>query len=133
MKTMRRMARSVSSFLILALVCFGLQAPAQAGMVGTEEIFGQEQISAERARVMDALEREDVRQGLVGLGVDPQAARDRVLSLSDAEVHQMAGRLDQLPAGGDALGVVVFIFVLLLVTDILGYTNVFPFVKKTVN
>lgn len=133
MKTMRRMARSVSSFLILALVCLGLQAPAQAGMVGTEEIFGQEQISAERARVMDALEREDVRQGLVGLGVDPQAARDRVLSLSDAEVHQMAGRLDQLPAGGDALGVVVFIFVLLLVTDILGYTNVFPFVKKTVN
>ncbi|MCC6302767.1 MAG: PA2779 family protein [Gammaproteobacteria bacterium] len=129
---MRRMARGVSSLLVLTFVCLGLQAPAQAGMVGTEAILGQEQVSAERARIMDALEREDVRRGLVGLGVDPQAAHDRVLSLSDDEVHQMAGRLDQLPAGGDALGVVVFIFVLLLVTDILGYTNVFPFVKKTV-
>ncbi len=133
MKTMRRIARGMSSLLIPAFLALGLQAPAQAGMVGTDAILVHEQSAAERARVLAALEREDVRQGMVALGVDPQSAQDRVLALTDEEVSQMAGRLDQLPAGGDALGVVVFIFVLLLVTDILGYTNVFPFVKKTVN
>ena len=133
MKTMRRVARGMSSLLIPAFLCLGLQAPVQAGMVGTDAVLIQEQSAAERARVLATLGREDVRQGLVAFGVDPQSAQDRVLALSDEEVSQMAGRLDQLPAGGDALGVVVFIFVLLLVTDILGYTNVFPFVKKTVN
>lgn len=133
MKMMRRITRMVSMVLILAFTSLGLQATAQAGMVGTATVLGQEQAASERAHILAALERQDVRQGLVGLGVEPQAARDRVLALSDAEVHQMAGKLDQLPAGGDALGVAVFIFVLLLVTDILGYTNVFPFVKKTVH
>lgn len=133
MKTMRRIARSVSTLLILAFTCLGIQAPAQAGMVGTGAMLGQELAAAERTQVLDALEREDIRRGLVDLGVDPVSARDRVHALSDEEVHQLAGRLDHLPAGGDALGVAVFIFVLLLVTDILGYTNVFPFVKKTIN
>lgn len=131
MKMMRRIARRVSTLLIVTFTCLGLQTPALAGMVGTGTVLSQEQAASERAQVLAALERQEVQQGLVKLGVDPQAARDRVLALSDSEVHQMAGKLGQLPAGGDALGVAVFIFVLLLVTDILGYTNVFPFVKKT--
>jgi hypothetical protein len=131
MKMMRRIARRVSTLLILAFTCFGVQAPVHAGMVGTGAVLAQEQAASERAQVLAALERVDVQQGLVEMGVDPQAARDRVLALSDAELKQMAGQLDQLPAGGDALGVVVFIFVLLLITDILGYTDIFPFVKKT--
>jgi len=132
MKLMRRIVRTTSALLIVAFACLGLQAPAQAGMVDTGTVLGQELAASERARVLAALERQDVQQDLADLGVDPQAARDRVLALSDAEVRQMAGNLDQLPAGGDALGVVVFIFVLLLITDILGYTDIFPFVKKTV-
>lgn len=133
MKMMRRMARSVSTLLILTFTMLGLQAPAYAGMVGTGTVISQEQAASERGQVLAVLDRKDVQQGLVDLGVDPQAAHERVLALSDSELHQMAGNLDQLPAGGDALGVVLFIFVLLLLTDILGYTDVFPFVKKTVH
>jgi hypothetical protein len=132
MKMMRQIARRVSTLLILTFTCLGVQAPVHAGMVGTGAVLSQEHAASERAQILAALERLDVQQGLVDLGVEPQAARDRVLALSDAEVQQMAGQLDQLPAGGDALGVVVFIFVLLLITDILGYTDIFPFVKKTV-
>jgi hypothetical protein len=131
MKLMRRMARSVGIPLIMMFACFGLQAPVQAGMVGTGTVLGQEQAATGRAQLLAALERQDVQQGLVSLGVDPQSARDRVLALSDAEVRQMADNLDQLPAGGDALGVLVFLFIVLLITDILGYTDIFPFVKKT--
>jgi hypothetical protein len=69
----------------------------------------------------------------VALGVDPAEARARVAALTDDELAQVAGRLDALPAGGDGLGVVLgvglVVFLVLLVTDILGYTRVFPFVR----
>ena len=43
--------------------------------------------------------------------------------------------IDPLPAGGDALGVILgvalIVFLVLLITDIMGYTDIFPFVKKT--
>jgi hypothetical protein len=42
--------------------------------------------------------------------------------------------MDQLPAGGDGIGTIVgaavLVFLILLITDILGFTHVFPFVKS---
>jgi hypothetical protein len=71
---------------------------------------------------------------MVGLGVDPAEAAQRVAGLSDAEVQQIAGHLDQLPAGqsavGAILGAALLIFLVLLITDLLGLTDVFPFVRK---
>jgi hypothetical protein len=78
---------------------------------------------------------EDVQRQLVILGVDPEEAARRVAGLSDTEIQQIAGRLDQLPAGegtvGAIIGAAVIIFLVLLVTDLLGLTDVFPFVNKT--
>ena len=54
-------------------------------------------------------------------------------ALSDAQVREIAGQLDQLPAGQSAVGIIVgailLVFLILLVTDLLGLTNVFPFVN----
>ncbi|MBW2099864.1 MAG: PA2779 family protein, partial [Deltaproteobacteria bacterium] len=68
-------------------------------------------------------------------GINAAEVKARVDSLSDAEVARIVGQIDNsLPAGGDALGTVVgaalFIFVVLLITDILGFTDVFTFVKS---
>jgi hypothetical protein len=66
--------------------------------------------------------------------VNPEEAKARVDSLTDQEIAKIAARIDQLPAGGDGLGVIVgaavLIFLVLLLTDILGITDIFPFVKK---
>ena len=59
-----------------------------------------------------------------------EAAVERVNAMSDAEVAQLAGRIDQAPAGGDVLGMLFTIFIILLVTDILGLTKVFPFTRS---
>jgi hypothetical protein len=64
------------------------------------------------------------------MGVDPRQVRERVAALSDAEAAQLAARLNELPAGGDILGVVVIVFLVLLLTDILGYTKIFPFTRS---
>ena len=80
------------------------------------------------------LDRAEVREQIAALGVDPNEAAARVAALSDGQVREIAGQLDQLPAGQSAVGVVVgailIIFLVLLVTDLLGLTNVFPFVKR---
>ncbi len=106
---------------------------AKAEMVTTDQVIEQVDPPEDRSRAMDFMLREDVQQQLTILGVDPEEAARRVASLSDEEIQQIAGRLDELPAGegvGAIVTVMLIIFLVLLVTDLLGYTDIFPFVKK---
>ncbi|MFA9460780.1 PA2779 family protein [Thiohalorhabdus methylotrophus] len=106
----------------------------KAGLVSTEQVVKDARLVEKRARVQAFLARSDVRQQLERWGVSPKEASSRVDSLTDSEVRRLAGALEREPAGGDALGTLVggaiFVFILLLITDIAGLTDVFPFVKK---
>lgn len=121
--------RVVASFLIVCTLGLGVPVPASAGIVATSEVAA----GTERDRVKNFLDRSDVRQQLEALGVDAGAARERVDALADKEVASLAGRIDQLPAGADGVGVVIgavlLVFIILLITDILGLTKVFPFTR----
>lgn len=123
---MKRLNRSLALLLIACTFSLGLPAPAYAGIVSTEEIHS----SSERDRVRGILERDDVRMQMQSLGVSAEAAQARVDALSDQEVSELAGRLDELPAGGDVVGVLFTVFIILLVTDLLGLTKVFPFTRS---
>lgn len=102
---------------------------AQAGLVSVEQYASPAAAASQRAQVEAFLQRADVQAQLVELGVDPQAAQARVAALSEAELARAADLAAQ-PAGASAAGAIVFIFVLLLITDLLGLTNVFTFVRK---
>lgn len=121
-----RIRRIVASFLILCLGAMSAPVPALAGIVGTDAVVA----GAERERLAGLLERGDVQARLQALGVDPADARARVVALSDEEAAQLAARLDELPAGGDVLGVALIAFLVLLFTDIMGYTKIFPFTRS---
>jgi len=107
---------------------------AQAKIVTTDQVLEQADPNNDRERVESFLLREDVQSQFVLLGIDPEEAASRVASLSDEEIQQIAGRLDELPAGEGGLGVVVgailIIFLVLLITDLVGVTDVYPFVNK---
>lgn len=111
----------------------GMQA-AQAAMIATDTVASasaDEQVASRRAQILSTLSRADVAQALVEKGVDMGAARARIDALSDAEVLQLADQIEQAPAGGtDVLGAIVLIFLVLLITDILGLTKVFPFTRS---
>jgi hypothetical protein len=135
MQGLRQLRRGVA--LVLAVVIFVISMPlgmAQAALVSTEQVLAAGNGATDRARVLAFLERAEIREQITALGVDPAEAAARVAALSDAQVREIAGQLDQLPAGQGAVGVVVgailIIFLVLLVTDLLGLTNVFPFVKR---
>lgn len=112
---------------------------AEAGMVSTERVIEQNASPAQlaqaqnRARVLQFLERDDVREQMRSLGVDPKEAMSRAEVLSDAEISKIAGKLDELPAGGNALGVilgtVLFVLLVLLITDLFCWTKVYPFTR----
>jgi hypothetical protein len=105
-----------------------------AGMIGTETVLDATRSQEARDYLNRTLAREDVRASLIAQGIDPLEAKARVDSLTDAEAVSLADQLEELPAGGSALGILVgailIVFIVLLITDILGYTDVFPFVKK---
>jgi hypothetical protein len=122
--------RLIASVLIFCTATLGMQGTAQAGIVTTDEVQASHSTSVNRDKVNSFLARDDVRQGLMTQGVDPDAARTRVDALTDAEVADLAGRVDKAPAGGDILGVVFTVFLILLITDILGLTKVFPFTRS---
>ncbi len=106
---------------------------AKAEMVTTDQVIERSDPAEDRTRAMDFMLREDVQQQLTILGVDPEEAARRVASLSDEEIQEIAGRLEELPAGegvGAIVGVILIIFLVLLVTDLLGLTDIYPFVKK---
>lgn len=119
--------RMVSLFLCLSFTGLNVM-PVQAAMVGTPELVQSELKQLNRAQLAQLLDRSDVQQRLTALGVDPGAAKSRVADLTDAQIAEINQRLEQLPAGGDILGIALLLFLVFVFTDIIGATDIFPFV-----
>ncbi len=121
-----RFRRVMAGLLIVCMGGLSAPVPALAGIVSTDAVVA----GVERERLAGMLERSEVQERLLALGVDPANAKARVAALSDAEAAQLAAQLDELPAGGDILWAAVLIFLVLLVTDMMGYTKIFPFTRS---
>jgi hypothetical protein len=120
----RLFKRLISSLLIVCLAGLGL--PVHAGMLPTDAA------NPARARVLTVLERSDVQAQLQANGVNPADVKARAAAMTDDEVAQLAGQIDSLPAGGsEVLTVILAVFIILLITDLLGLTHIFPFTSKS--
>ena len=125
--------RLIATTVAFAITLGALPLRAQADIVPTDALLPSTQSQTgndNRARVREFLAREDVRQALMKQSVDADAALARVDAMSDDEAADMADRIAKAPAGGDVLGIVFTVFIILLVTDILGLTKVFPFTRS---
>jgi hypothetical protein len=124
-----KLRRVIAALLIVSISGLALPMPAYAGMLPTDTAIS----SPDRERIAAFLDRDAVRSQLVAYGVSPADVKSRLGALSDAEVAKIAGEMDSLPAGADAAGAIIgaalLIFIILLITDLLGLTHVFPFVK----
>ncbi len=134
METILKFRKPVATALITVMTLASVPvSTANAAIVGTDKVIEQSQ-SSSRDRVAAFLQREDVRAQLQAYDVSPEEAEARVAALSDEEVQMIAGRIDELPAGQGTVGVIVgsivLIFVVLLITDLIGLTHVFGFTNK---
>lgn len=122
--------RWTSRVMIVLMTCMAMPLTANAALVETDVVVDHALAEQGRARIMALVNREEVRAQLEARGVTTEQARARVDALTDDEALQIAGKLDQLPAGGDIIGAAIFVFIVLLVTDILGYTKIFSFTRS---
>lgn len=135
MRMIRQAAKPVSILLTICMLMVIVPYRSSfAGMIGTETALDMTRGQEARNYIKGIVAREDVQTALIAQGINPLEAKARIDSLSDAEAIDLADQIEQQPAGGSALGVIVgallIVFLVLLITDILGYTDIFPFVKK---
>ncbi len=135
MKNIRIFLKPVGLFLaVFMLILSGPYQSATAAMIGTESVINTDRTQNAREYLKSLLAREDVRNALVSQGIDPREAKNRIDSLTDEEATLVADQLQELPAGGDffttLLIVALIVFLVLLITDMTGYTDIFPFVKS---
>lgn len=122
---MAPLKRALVKFLVIAIAAITWPQALIAAPVGTGALLEQESADTQRFNARETLARDDVRRAMVALGVDPAAAYERVDSLTPAELAALDGELEQLPAGGDFLAVVGIVFVVLIILELVGVTNVF--------
>jgi hypothetical protein len=124
--------RLFSAFLAASILFTGSIQTVQAAMISAEQVAESSitsQGNQDRTLIVAALSREDVQAALVARGIDPAQAQDRVAALTDEEASVVASQLDTAPAGG-IIGAIVLIFLVLLLTDILGFTKIFRFTRS---
>lgn len=103
----------------LALLTATPCEPALAALIGTETVMDSNGVSDLRARLRQLAAREDVRAALLAQGIDPAEAQARIEAMTDAELLQVAGHLDHLPAAGDGLGVVIAVLLIVLIVIVI--------------
>lgn len=131
---MKKLQRLLSMLLVVCFANATMIHTAQATLVTTEQVAGMAAASGEtdaHERLAALLSRADVQSELERLGLSADLAKERIAALTDEEAAALAQQIDTAPAGAaDVLGVVLFVFILLLITDILGLTKVFPFTRS---
>ncbi|WP_310441287.1 PA2779 family protein [Sulfurimonas sp.] len=130
MKVSKLILSFVLSTTLFAQVSFAQIASTEALGFGSSTISSKEKLAG-------IISREDVVKRFEELGVDTKIIEARVASMTDEEASIVAHQIDTLPAGADAgmsiVGAIVFVFIVLLITDILGLTKVFNFTKPITN
>lgn len=125
MSYLKNFKRTLAAVVAFVMFSASLNS-AQAGMISNATIIQQ----LDRQQAVALFDRADVRSQLTQLGVDPELAKSRVAAMSDAEITQLNQHLADQPAGQDILGLAFMVFVVFVITDMLGATDVFPFVKN---
>lgn len=125
--------RFFSAFLAASILFTGSVQTVQAAMISSAQVAESAFSTAgdqDRARIITALSRTDVQAALIERGIDPAQARNRVASLTDEEANAMATQIENAPAGSGIIGAILLVFLVLLLTDILGFTKVYPFTRS---
>ena len=116
----------VVALMVCNILVLGLTPAAKARFIGTQEAMQMTQREDQLARINGTLLRTDVQEQMLAFGVEPNDVQDRLAVLTDEELRQLDGRLQDMPAGGDSvLAVIGIVFLVLLILELVGVTNIF--------
>ena len=125
MKTFKKL---ISALLSIALIGMSLNH-ANAALVTNKEVINHVQADNARLSIIQTIQRSDVKAQLRAMGVNPADIESRVNMMTAEEVEMLSRHMDELPVGGDVLGVILIVFIVFVITDVIGATDIFPFIK----
>jgi hypothetical protein len=117
--------RSFVYALCLAILNLGSPLVAHASLVGTLQAVETDTRAQNLATVNGALAKVEVREQMAALGVSAADIDARVARLTDSELNTLADRMQQMPAGGDALAIIGIVFLVLLILEAVGVLDIF--------
>ena len=109
----------------ISIICMGFAQVAPAGVIGTAYMLDEESRAASLSRIEVLLAREDVGRQLEAFGVGRAMVLERLNGLSNAELLELEGQIESQVAGGDILAVIGIVFVVLLILELVGVTDIF--------
>ncbi|MDH3979158.1 MAG: PA2779 family protein [Gammaproteobacteria bacterium] len=121
---MSTLQRSLAWLLSLLLTLTPVMT-VQAAMIGTDTLLESAQTHNSLQQILG---REVAQQQLLALGVDPEWVAKRTENLSESELARINQGIEQLNAGGDVLGVLLVVLIVFVITDVIGATDIFPFI-----
>ena len=125
---MQLLQRPLALILSILLIIMPM-APLQAAIIGNETIINQAPSALTRDHMQELLGQESARQQMQAWGISPELITARINRLTDAELARINQEADTLKAGGtNVLGVLLIIFIVFVITDVIGATNIFPFI-----
>jgi hypothetical protein len=120
--------RSIACVVALSISNVASFPTAHAALISTGQVA--QTATQDCIAISTVLARPEIQAELIRRGVSVDEANQRVAALTDDEARTLSQQLDSLPAGGiDVLGTVLIVFIVLLITDILGFTKVFSFTR----
>jgi len=119
--------RILTLALSLLLICAPI-SQAQAAIIANAQLIDQVQHASDKNALLQTLNRVEVQEQLLSMGVSTAELENRVNQMTQQEIAQLNQQIKELPAGGDILGIIVLIFIIFVITDVIGATDIFPFI-----
>ena len=130
MHIIRSNKRFFASFLSLAILLLSLHTPiVNAAIVPTSSLIIEQQSQEQRQILLQRVSKAEAQELLLSFGVTPEMAEQRIQAMTTEELAQLNNKFENLPAGQGILGTVIVVFVVLIVLDLLGTTDIFPAIK----
>ncbi|MDP2714311.1 PA2779 family protein [Rheinheimera sp.] len=117
----------ITASILSMMLIFGL-GQATAGVYSSEQVIADQQHHYNKQQVLAFVDTAEVQSKLMELGVSPDDAKQRIAAMTTAELDALNNELNDMPAGG-IVGVIVTVLVVVALLDLMGITDVYPFIR----
>lgn len=125
---MKSIQKCISILLSITFMSMSFSS-AQAAMISNDLVINHVQHNSAKIELLQTINRAGVKEQLLNMGVNAEDIESRINLMTHEEIAQLNQQINELPAGGDVLGVILIIFIVFVITDVIGATDIFPFIK----
>jgi hypothetical protein len=106
--------KQTALLMTVIMAILGMVPRVDAAFIHSFESMNNEYQANDLETIRQFLEVKAVKNRLESLGYSSEEIQDRLSSLSDEEIHQLAGNINTLTTGGDTVGVIIGVLMIVL-------------------